>query len=497
MNKEEKEEQKRCPYIEAYRKYLKEKEAVFDVPGHHQARLPSEFNRLFGNNITKFDVNAPRGMDNLLNPKGAIKEAQKLFAEACHADEAKFLINGSTSGNQIMIMSTLNNNDKILLPRNIHKSVISSLILSGATPVFLMPEIDQDTEIVNQISYKEWKKAIDKNSDAKAIFIINPTYFGATTDLKKIVNYAHSKGMIVLVDEAHGSHFYFSRHTPISAMDAGADMSTLSIHKTGGSLTQSSVLLYKKDRIDEYQVNKTFNFLTTTSPNSFLLASLDSARKFLVFQGSRYIYKAIKLAEEARSRINNIKGFIARDKSYFISKGSYAYDETKVVVELDNLSITGFELYNILRDKFNIQIELAETYVFLLLFTVGSNKKDIDVLCNALFKISKKYYNENVTYPNHRYMKDFPKLVSRPRVAFHAPLKVVKLDNALNKISKEMIMIYPPGIPLIIPGERFTKEVIQELKYYRKRKANILSDYADAEKVSVVDEKNINKKEED
>lgn len=489
MNKKEKEEQRRCPYIEAYKKYLEEKQAVFDVPGHHQSRLPSEFNRLFGYNITKYDVNAPRGMDNLLNPKGALKEAQELFAKACHADAAKFLINGSTSGNQIMIMSTINNNDKILLPRNIHKSVISALILSGATPVFLMPEIDLDTEIVNQVSYKEWKKAIDAHPDAKAIFVINPTYFGATANLKKIVNYAHLKGMLVLVDEAHGSHFYFSNKTPISAMDAGADMSTLSIHKTGGSLTQSSVLLYKKERIDEYQVNKTFNFLTTTSPNSFLLASLDSARKFLVFDGSKYIHQAIKLARLARERINEIKGFIAHGKEYFVSKGSYEYDETKVVVELDNLSITGFDLYNILRDKFNIQIELAETYVFLLLFTVGSKEKDIDILCNALNKISKKYYKENVVYEDHRYMSEFPKLEIRPRVAFHAPLKVVKLDKALNKISKEMIMIYPPGIPLIIPGERFTKEVIKELKYYKKRKANILSDYADAEEVSVVDEK--------
>ena len=487
MIKIDKEEQRKTPYLTAYRKYLKGNNTEFDVPGHHQGGIRTDFDKIFTHIVYKNDINCPRGMDNILHPTGCIKEAQDLFAKACHADYAKFLVNGSTSGNLIMLMSCLRAHDKVILPRNIHKSVINGLILSGAIPIFLMPELDKETEIVNQITFKEWKKAIDDNLDAKAIFIINPTYFGATCNLKRVVEYAHLKNMIVLVDEAHGSHFYFSNKLPISAMDAGADMATLSIHKTGGSLTQSSLLLVKGTRVKRYDVIKSFNMITTTSPSSILLASLDAARKYLVFKGSEALYQAIKLERETKDRINEIPGFKAHGKEHFLKNDAYGFDETKLVVELDKLTINGFEIYKILKDKYHIQVELAETYVFLCLFTVGSKKKDADKLVAALMNISLKYYDPSTTYPDHHYVKGFPSMMMRPRSAYHGPLKVVKLKNALDCVSKEMIMIYPPGIPLIIPGEVFNQDVIDELMYYKKIHANILSDWEGGNEVSVVD----------
>ncbi len=483
----DKDEQRKTPYITAYKKYINSNITSFDVPGHHQGIIRTDFDKLFPHEVYKNDVNCPIGMDNIMHPRGCIKEAQNLFAKACNADYARFLINGSTSGNLIMIMSCVKAHEKIILPRNVHKSVINALILSGAVPVFAMPEIDLQTEIANQISFKEWKKVIDNNLDAKAIFIINPTYFGATTNLEKVVKYAHSKNMIVLVDEAHGTHFYFSNKLPISAMDAGADMSTLSVHKTGGSLTQSSVLLIKGNRVNPYDVNKTFNMLTTTSPSSLLLASLDGARKYLVFHGSNKIYQAIKLARYSIEEINKIPGFKAHGKEHFLKNGAYDYDQTKVVVEIDKLKLTGFNIYRILKEKYQIQVELGETYVFLCLFTIGTTKKHADNLINALKDISLKYYDSKITYQDHHYMKDFPKTVLRPREAYHAPLKIVPLKDALNCISKEMIMIYPPGIPLIIPGEKFSQDVILELAYYKKINANIVSDWEGSNEVSVVD----------
>jgi lysine decarboxylase len=483
----DKEEQKKTPYLDAYRRYLKGKNVEFDVPGHHQGGIRTDFDKLFTHIVYKNDINCPRGMDNIMHPSGCIKEAQDLFAKACHATYAKFLLNGSTSGNLIMLMSALKAHDKVIMPRNVHKSAINGLILSGAIPIFLMPEIDKDTEIVNQISFAERKKAIDEHPDAKAVFVINPTYFGATCDLKNVVKYAHAKGMIVLVDEAHGSHFYFSNKTPTSAMDAGADMATLSIHKTGGSLTQSSLLLVNGDRVPRYDVIKSFNMITTTSPSSILMSSLDAARKYLVFKGSEAIYNAIKLARDTKARIDEIPGFKAHGKEHFLANGAYDYDETKLVLEVDKLSINGFEVYKILKDKYHVQVELAETYVLLCLFTIGSKKKDADKLVNALSKISAKYYDPSVTYPDHHYIKGFPTMAMRPRSAFHGPLKIVKLKKALNMVSKEMIMIYPPGIPLIIPGEVFTQDVIDELTYYKKIRANILSDREGSNEVSVVD----------
>ena len=480
--------QEKVPYIEAYKKYLKEKNTSFDVPGHHQRTVDNEFNKIFNNDIYKNDINCPRGLDNILHPSGCIKEAQELLALATGAKESRFLINGSSSGILIMLMATLKAKQKVILPRNVHKSVINGLVLSGAIPVFIMPEIDKQTEIVNQPSFESWKKAIDENTDARAIFIINPTYFGATCEIKKITDYAHSKNMVVLCDEAHGSHFYFNSHLPMNAIEAGCDMTTISVHKTGGSLTQSSALLINTDRVSSYEINKSFNLITTTSPSSILLASLDGARKYMVFNGEKKLNEVIKLAKETLKKVNEIKGFKAHGKQYFLKNGAFDYDETKVVIELDNLKINGFELYKILKDDYHIQIELAETYVFLLMFTIGTRRKDVDKLIEALKDISLKYYDDSIVYPDHHFITQIPELITRPRVAFHAALKVVDLDEAIDKVSKEMIMIYPPGIPLIIPGEKFTKNIVEHIKYYKQTGVSVFSDFDGANKVSVIDE---------
>lgn len=480
--------QSKTPYLDNYQKYLDGKYTAFDVPGHHQGGIITPFDKLFTHIIYEKDINCPEGMDNLLHPHECIKEAQELYALATNAQYAKFLVNGSTSGILVMLLSVLKAHDKIILPRNVHKSVINGLILSGAFPIFVMPEIDKETEIVNQISFEKWKETIDNNLDAKAIFIINPTYFGATADLKKIVEYAHEKNIIVLVDEAHGSHFYFNSTLPITAMDANADMATLSIHKTGGSLTQSSLLLIKSTLVDIEDVNNAFNLITTTSPSNILLASLDASRKFLVFKGEKEIEKAIDLCAKAKDLINKIDGFRVLDKEYFLSHGCCDYDTTKLVIRIEKLALNGFQVYKILQKQYHIQIELAETNVLLCLFTIGSKEEDIKVLVNALKEISKVYYKEG---KRERKLQpfNFSKSVLRPRSAYQGKEVKVKLEESLGYISKEMIMIYPPGIPLIIPGEIITKEILKQLDIYRKKKVNIISKYTNCDFVSCVAEK--------
>ncbi len=486
MRKIDLEEQKRTPYIDAYRKYIKSNPNCFNVPGHHKGNIKTDFDKIFHHSVYKNDINCPYGMDNIMQPTGCIKEAEELFAKACKADQARFLVNGSTSGNLIMIISTLKPDDKIILPRNVHKSVINALILSKANPIFMVPHIDKETGISGQIGLEERKKAIDDNLDAKAIFIINPTYFGETTNLKQVVEYAHLKRMIVLVDEAHGSHFYFKDNQPITAMEAGADMSTLSIHKTGGSLTQSSVLLINEKNINLYDVDKAFNMLTTTSPSSLLLASLDGARKYLVFNGDKEINKAIVLAKSLINKLDKIKGIYALGKEYFINKKSYDYDETKVVIKIDKLSINGFDIYKLLKEKYNIQVELAEANVFLCVFSIGSTSKDVSKLVKALKDISKKYYNPKGQTNDNYNIKSFPKKMFSPHDVYHQPLKVVPLKDAKGFVSKESIIIYPPGIPLILPGEVFDEDVIKQLTYYQNSNAIIVSEHKNCENVSVV-----------
>lgn len=485
MENRNKKEQEKTPYLDALKKYVSEDVCPFDVPGHHMGNVQNDFKDFVGEMAYRCDVNAPRGLDNLNHPHGVICRAQELMAKAFNADEAFFLINGTSAGIMAMILATCAAHQKIIVPRNCHKSCINGLVLSGARPIFISPEYDFDLEISNQPRIEDYIRAIDENPDARAIFVIHPTYFGAVLDLKKLVDYAHERGILVLADEAHGCHFGFNKYGPKSAMELGCDLSAASLHKTGGSLTQSSVLLRKGDRVSHYEISKAFALINTTSPSTLLIASLDSARKFLYLHGQEKLLEAISLTRYAIEEINKIEGFKAHGKEYFIKRGAFDYDETKLVIELDNLDIDGFTLYKILKDKYNIQMELAETYVVLAIISLGSSFDHVKRLINALKEIANNHYKEGVRYPKYHYDNPFPKSIVRPRTAYHAPLKVVPLDECENLISKESIMIYPPGIPLIIPGEIFTKEIINRIKQYKKTNATVLSDYEND--VSVID----------
>lgn len=479
-------DQSKTPYLDALKKYTSEDVLPLDVPGHHMGNVDNDLKSFLGQPLYRADVNAPLGMDNLANPQGVLLEAEKYMAEFCHADHSFFLINGTSSGILAMIMTVCRANDRIILPRNVHKSIISALILSGACPIYVAPRLDSELEIANQPSVDDYVKAMQKYPSAKAIFVINPTYFGAVNDLKRLVDEAHSRGIAVLVDEAHGAHYYFDNNGPISAMKAGADMSSVSFHKTGGSLTQSSILLLKSNFYSREAVQKTLNILNTTSPSSILLASLDSARAYVAVHGEENMNKIHEISTYIREQIAKIKGFVPCGKKHFLERGCFDYDETKLVIKLENLDIDGFQLYHILKEKFGIQMELAETYVVLGILAIGNNKKQLSRLIKALNQISKEHYNAKNIKPKHAFGIEFPYQLIRPRAAFHAPGKKVKLEEAINCVSKESIMIYPPGIPLIVPGEVFTKELIQRIKTYKKSNVTILSDYG-ADFVNVID----------
>ena len=479
-------DQNKTPYLDALKKYVKEDVLPLDVPGHHMGNVSNKFKSFIGDQLYRCDINAPIGMDNLANPSGVLLEAEKLMADFCHADHSFFLINGTSSGILAMIMAVCHANQKIIIPRNVHKSIVSALILSGASPVYIMPKLDAELEIANQPTVEAYIQAMHRYPTAKAVFVINPTYFGAVGDLKRIVKEAHARGMAVLVDEAHGAHYYFDKKGPISAMDVGADLSSVSFHKTGGSLTQSSILLLKSKLIDRASIQKAVNILNTTSPSTILMASLDAARQYVATKGQDNMDNVHELSKYAREQIAKIKGFIPCNKDHFIEKGCYDYDETKLVIKLDHLDINGFELYHLLKEKYKIQIELAETYVIMGILAIGSDKAQIRRFIQALRDISTQHYHKKLEYPRHAFGVEFPFQIVRPRSAYHAPGKIVSLENAVNQISKESIMIYPPGIPLIVPGEVFTKDLVNRISEYKKLGVTILSDYG-ASKVNIID----------
>mgnify|MGYP001174134737 CR=1 FL=1 len=467
---------RRTPFYTKLKEYAESHTIAHDVPGHKLGQIPNELLDYVGPRMFRLDANAPRGLDNLNRPTGVIKEASELMADAFKAERAYFLTGGTTMGILAMIMSVCRAKEKIIMPRNVHKSAINGLILSGAIPVFVKPYIDEELGIANHMEFDEVEEAILENPDAKAVFVINPTYFGVASDLKRIVDLAHAHDMLVLVDEAHGSHLPFSPLLPISSMEAGADMSSCSLHKTVGSLTQSSILITQGPGVDHVRLRSTINMIQSTSPSSLLLSSLDIARKTIYFEGPIMIPKLIDMAKVTRDKINMIQGIKAMDDHYFENNKSFDYDETKILIKVSDLGISGFDVYKELFDEHKIQLELAETHLVLAVLSIGTTQGDLDALVEALQKVSDKYYPMQLPALAHKIKYSYPEAYTRPREAYHAPKKYVPLNQAVDEIAAESVMIYPPGIPIVIPGEIISQEILDDLDFYQRSGSVILSD---------------------
>ena len=301
-------DQSKTPIHEALEKYKSMRVVPFDVPGHKRGRGNSELTEFLGEKCMSVDVNSMKPLDNLCHPVSVIKEAEELAADAFGAKHVFFMINGTTSAVQSMVLTACKRGEKIIMPRNVHRSAINALVISGAQPVYVNPGTNDELGIALGMSIKDVEKAILLNPDAKAVLVNNPTYYGICSPLEDIVRLAHKHGMLVLVDEAHGTHFYFNDNLPISAMSAGADMAAVSMHKTGGSLTQSSFLLINND-ISQGYVRQIINLTQTTSGSYLLMSSLDISRKNLALNGQSIFDRVSQLAGYAREEINKIGAF--------------------------------------------------------------------------------------------------------------------------------------------------------------------------------------------
>ena len=457
--------QNNIPLWDALNSYVEDNYASFDVPGHKKMEHTA-IGTILGKRIVELDANSMKPLDNIANPIGVIREAELLMAEAFKADYAFFLVNGTTHGVQSMILSACSPGDKIIMPRNVHKSAIQALILSGAIPVYVQPEINDELGITCGLSVDSIKEAIEENRDAKAVFIINPTYYGLVSNLREIVKMAHDNNMLVLADEAHGAHFTFNEKLPISGMEAGADMAAISLHKTCGSLTQSSGLLINERVIKREKVKTILNLTQTTSASYLLMTSLDIARRDLAINGRNIFDKVIELADYARNEINKIPDLSTIDEKLINSHGIYNIDKTKVAVNVSGLGLSGLHVYDILRDEYKVQVEFGDTKNILAILGNGDTKETIDRLIDALKDISKKYRTENKIVS----ILDLhnPEVILSPREAFYMGKKSIPLEDALGEICGEQIMSYPPGIPVISPGERFTKEMINYIKFLKE-----------------------------
>ncbi len=456
------------PLFQALQAYEQDATISFDVPGHKRGIYSDELVSTYGKTVLRHDVNSMPRLDNLANATGVIKEAQELLADAYGADHAYFLVNGTTLGIQAMILSICQPKDKIIVPRNVHKSVVSALVLGDIQPIYVCPAFDEDLGIAHNVSFDEVAKAIEEHPDAKGIFLINPTYYGATADLEKIIGYAHERGLPVLVDEAHGAHFPFHQDLPISAMEAGADMAAISLHKTGGAFTQASALLTQGSRIDREKVQQVLNMLTSTSASYLLMGSIDVARKNLVLHGEERFQYLFPLIQATKKQIRDIPGFDVLTRESCRHKGVHDFDETKLTIAIEaNLGLNGFDVYHMLCDEYNIQMELAEPNIVMAVITYADNEDTLAALVQALADISLRHFHEDVSFVRGT-PSFFPEKTIQAtsvREAFYGEKESVLLEKALHRVCGEALMIYPPGIPILMPGEVITQEVIDYCEF--------------------------------
>lgn len=454
------------PLHEALEKHRLERMAHFDVPGHKGGRGNKELKYFLGEQTLKLDVNSMKPLDNLCHPVSVIKEAQQLAAEAFGAKVAFFIVNGTTAAVQAMIMSTCKAGEKVIMPRNVHRSAINALVVCGAIPVYVNPGTNKRLGIPLGMSISDVEQAIHENPDAKAIMVNNPTYYGVCSDLKRIVELAHAHGMKVLVDEAHGTHFYFGENMPISAMAAGADMAAISMHKTGGSLTQSSMLLCGEG-INEDYVRQIINLTQTTSGSYLLMVSLDIARKNLSINGKEMFRKTVDFVEYAREEINKLGGYYAFADELVDNDSVYAFDPTKLSIHTRDIGLAGIEVYDLLRDDYSIQIEFGDIGNILAIVSAGDRNLEIERLISALSEIKRLHSKDPAGMFDHEYIN--PQVVMPPQQAFYSDQRTMQIMESEGMICAEFVMCYPPGIPILAPGELITKDILNYIAYAKEK----------------------------
>ena len=459
-------DQSRAPIYEALEEFRQMRVVPFDVPGHKRGRGNPELTEFLGQQCIGVDVNSMKPLDNLCHPVSVIREAEILAAEAFGAENAFLMVGGTTSAVQSMVLTACKRGDEIILPRNVHRSVINALVLNGAIPVYVNPEVDKRLGIALGMKREQVANAIKEHPNAVAVLVNNPTYYGICSDLKAIVKMAHDAGMLCLADEALGTHFYFGDNLPISAMAAGADMAAVSMHKSGGSLTQSSLLLTGKN-VNPGYVRQIINLTQTTSGSYLLMSSLDISRRNLALRGKKIFKQVQDLAEYAREEINAIGDYDAFGKELIDGDAVFDFDPTKLSVHTLDVGLAGIQVYDMLRDEYDIQIEFGDLGNILAYLSIGDRVQEVERLVSALAEIRRRFKGDPSGLMTQEYIE--PIVVASPQEAFYAPKKSLPIMETEGFICSEFVMCYPPGIPILAPGEKITSDILKYISYAHEK----------------------------
>ena len=454
------------PLLNALKKSAGKLHSAFYAPGHKQGKgSSSEILELLGKKVFRADLPELPELDNLFAPEGAIASAQNLAAETFGASRTWFLVNGSTCGIVASILAVCGEGDKIILPRNIHQSAIAGLVLAGAVPVFVNPEYDAQEGLAYNVTPNAVREDLRKHPDTKAVMMLHPTYQGICSDLKAIAELTHQYDIPLLVDEAHGAHFAFHDCLPPSAMSVGADLAVQSTHKVLSAMTQASMLHLQGDRIDAQRISKALQLVESTSPSYLLLASLDAARHQMATQGEKLMAQTLQLAAKARNEIATIPNLSVLEPDS--KPGCHDFDTTRLTVNLSQLDITGFAADEILHEQLNVTCELPLLNHLTFIISLGNTSTDIDNLIQACQNLPQHATQSNKQLASTLFDPvsfDFQPSSFTPRQAYFAPTETVSIDDASDRFCGELICPYPPGIPLLMPGEKITEKAIKYLQ---------------------------------
>ena len=461
---------KKIPLFFALKDYINKKRPAFHMPGHHRGKgIYKLLKDEWGENIFLYDITEVEGLDYLHKPEGVIKEAQELAAKAFGSDYTFFLINGSTVGNLVMLSSTLKSKDKVILQRNSHRSVIGGLAVFDLEPIYIQSEIHKYSGIPWGIKPEDYEDKL-KNNSVKVSLITSPNYFGMCENIEEILKIGRKYNQTMLLDEAHGVHFPFNSELPLTGIKIGYDMIVQSAHKTLPALTQTSFLHIKGNRVDMDKVFDALTYLESSSPSYLFMVSLDVARYQMESEGEKIWNEIIDLSNYLREEVNKIDGFYCFGKE-ILNDEVYDLDLTKITINTKKIGLTGFEVEEILNKKYNIEIELSDSYNILIFLTPGITKEEIDKLIITLKDISIKYkkrpIEEEVIIP------EIPKMAVTPKEAYINEKEIIELKDAKGRISGKVISAYPPGLPIVVPGEEISENILNYIYDLKEKKANL------------------------
>jgi arginine decarboxylase len=471
-------DQTQTPLLSALQAEADRDSAPFHTPGHKKGEGSSaRLQLLISTPALRADLPELPSLDNLFAPQGVIQQAQELAAAAFGADRTWFLANGSTGGVIAAILATCDPGDTIVIPRNVHQSVISGLILAGANPVFVMPEYDVTVDIAHGVSAASIAQTLAQYPETKAVLIVSPTYYGVCADIQQIAKITHDAKIPLIVDEAHGAHCAFHPALPITALASGADVVIQSTHKTLAALTQAAMLHTQGDRVNADRIRRSIALVQSTSPNYLLLASLDAARQQMATVGEKLLTQTLMLVDQVIQKIHQLPGISTLQ--FQPQPGFAAFDRTRLTLNISGLGITGFTADEILTEQFGVICELPSLRHLTFIFSIGTTRRDADRLVAAITQLVKQSHPpESIPIGSYPAPPTTVMSVMSPREAFFAKLQTVPIDKAINQISAELICPYPPGIPVLLPGERITAAAIDYLQMVQ-RSGGLISGCAD------------------